>query len=182
MSYYIETYSGNQLYFLSPTEDMVELEDISNGLSKLCRYSGGITKFYSVAEHCVILARKVMEITGDHEQAITALLHDGSEAFCADLPRPIKHCCPDYMDVEGKINEVIFKKFNIKPINELIHYLDTNIVRDESVLFKNPPKWVEDFKCIGIEVECWDHNRAKVEWEIMYSTLVNMREENKCKV
>lgn len=174
---YTETYSGNQLYFLNPTVDMVELDDISNGLSKICRYSGGITEFYSVAEHSVLLARKVWELTEDIEQTMTALYHDAAESFAMDLPRPIKKCCPDYMEIEDKLTKVIFSKFNIQPMTELVHYLDTHIVRDEAmVLFNKPPKWVEEFDSLGIKVECWDHKTAKQKWLDTYNWLLFLKE------
>ena len=94
---FITTFSGKELTFLSPEEDQIELDDICNNLSKICRFNGNIKHFYSVAEHCALLAQKVLEETGDTEQALTALMHDASEAYLCDIPRPIKPHLDNYM-------------------------------------------------------------------------------------
>ena len=53
---FIETYTGRAFYPLDPDPSAVSIIDIAHGLSLQCRYGGQITSFYSVAQHCVLLA------------------------------------------------------------------------------------------------------------------------------
>jgi hypothetical protein len=51
--------SGRYLDLAEPDPAVITIEDIAAGLSKLCRFGGQISRFYSVAEHslaCVWLA------------------------------------------------------------------------------------------------------------------------------
>ena len=178
MNPYLETYSGKQLYFLEPTEDMIELKDIPAGLSKICRYSGGINSFYSVAEHSVLLAERVLYLTGDVEQAMTALWHDCTECYLSDIPAPLKSVLPEYERIESMLMDVIFKKFNIQPITPQVHWMDKNIVRDESVLFDKPPSWQDKFEPVGVKVQCWNPVTAEDKWYDCYYTLLKMRGTN----
>lgn len=172
LSDYVYTFSGNRLHFLKPKEDEITIEDIANNLSKNCRYCGNIKEFYSVAEHSVLLAAKVLELTGDTKQALSALLHDATEAYLCDIPRPIKPHLIGYTEMESKLNDVILSKFGVDKPNDLIKYLDCNIVADEaSVLFNTIPDWVNDFDYIGIELQLWDHDTAKASFIDMYNLL-----------
>ncbi len=70
------------------------VEEIAHALSNLCRFAGHTSGFYSVAQHSVLVAREVRdhcEGTADLALLRAALLHDAAEAFCIDLPQPIKH-------------------------------------------------------------------------------------------
>lgn len=159
---FISTFSGNKLHFLSPSPDEVDIEDIINNLGNNCRYCGNVSKFYSVAEHCVIIAKAVLEATGDKERAFSALMHDASEAYLCDIPRPMKPYLEGYFELESKLQDVIFKKFNIKPVCDLVKWYDCNIVADEaSVLFKEVPSWVTDYEKTGVVLQGLPPEEAK---------------------
>lgn len=160
---FIGTASGKSFHFLNPQEDEICISDISNALSNLCRYSGHVNKFYSVAEHSCILADIVFMETGSKEQALSALLHDASEAYLVDVPRPIKPYLVGYEEMEHKVQSVILKKFNAKPMNDFIKFLDCNIVRNEAeVLFDIIPDWVVHYqKLQNINIICLSPIEAK---------------------
>lgn len=82
---WIQTYSGVEFYPLDPRPEEIRIEDIAHALSMQCRYTGHVQKFYSVAEHSLRVAEIVPK-----EWRLWALLHDASEAYLVDLPRPIK--------------------------------------------------------------------------------------------
>ncbi len=46
-----ELYSGTQFKYREPTFEMISIIDITQALSKMCRYGGHTHTFYSVAEH-----------------------------------------------------------------------------------------------------------------------------------
>tara|TARA_R110002153_G_scaffold58217_2_gene159660 strand:+ start:2249 stop:2779 length:531 start_codon:yes stop_codon:yes gene_type:complete len=150
---FTHTFSGKHLTFLDPKEDQIVLEDIANSLSKNCRYCGAVNKFYSVAEHSVLIAEKVLALGGDKQEALGALMHDASEAYLSDIPRPIKPHLVGYQEMEDRLSKVIFSKFKLEPITERVLHLDYNIVADEAkVLFNNVPEWVSHYEEIGVEV------------------------------
>jgi len=102
----IRTYSGHYFDVFDPNPDHLEIIDIAHSLSLLCRFAGHIKSFYSVAEHSIWVSEKVSK-----QHALQALLHDASEAYLIDLPKPIKDEIPQYLEVEDKLMKVIGKKF-----------------------------------------------------------------------
>lgn len=81
----IQVASGRLFYLLDPRPNEIHIEDISAHLSKLTRFTGATSDFYSVAQHSVICSYLVPP-----EHALTALLHDASEAYTNDISRPMK--------------------------------------------------------------------------------------------
>lgn len=149
---YISLFSGGKLNFLNPSPDQIHIEDIARALSHNCRYTGHVNRFYSVAEHSIRMCKWFWE-KEEYEKAYTALMHDATEAYLVDIPRPIKPHLGGYMEMEEKLEGVIFEKYCVDPICEDVKWVDTHIVRDEAeVLFDNPPEWVYDFNKVGIKI------------------------------
>ena len=114
---YIETLSGIKFYFLDPTADMIDIEDIAHALSNTCRYTGHCRRFYSVAEHSVA----VSELTGTLE----GLLHDASEAYITDIASPVKPHLTNYKKLESTIQGAVCLKYGVPfPFSEDTHYAD----------------------------------------------------------
>lgn len=108
----IRTYSGQQVDIEKPAEESILPEDIAHALSFLCRGSGQTRVFFSVAAHCVLCAREALARGYGREIALMCLLHDASEAYMADLPRPIKvNLVPVYGMYEEKLLACIYRKF-----------------------------------------------------------------------
>lgn len=114
-SSWITTYSGLPFWPLEPRVEDVRILDIAHALSLVCRWSGHVTKFYSVAQHSILVSENVPE-----KLKLAALLHDASEAYISDLSRPIKRA-PGlgevYMKVEKEIQDSINAKFGIETIH-----------------------------------------------------------------
>jgi len=70
--------------------DSIKLADIAHSLSNLCRFNGHCRRFYSVAQHSVLVARVVRFLDGGMVAQRWALLHDAHEAYVGDVIRPIK--------------------------------------------------------------------------------------------
>lgn len=63
------------------------IEDLAC-IGNICRYSGSLMRFYSVAEHSVIMARLLCGFP--LEIQLKALLHDAHEVILGDIPHPVK--------------------------------------------------------------------------------------------
>lgn len=74
-----------EIDFHNPDPNNIFIDDIAHSLSHICRFTGAIPKFYSVAQHCCICAMHVPK-----EFKLTALLHDAAEAFIQDVNSPLK--------------------------------------------------------------------------------------------
>lgn len=121
---------GSKLSLDDPDPDLITLSSVANALSKLCRFGGQIAHFYSVAQHCVEGARL---LKSDPAIRYQFLMHDATEAFCADLPRPIKERCENYQKIEEAIFNAVQIAFNLPPeFAQAVHDMDNIMVMWEA--------------------------------------------------
>ena len=163
---WINVYSGQKYYPLDPRESEVDIVDIAHSLSLLCRYNGHIRKFYSVAEHCYLISQCVPS-----KYALEGLLHDASEAYTSDVPRPLKYATELslFREIENLNTKVIYKKFNLSyPESAIVKEYDARIVANEkNNLFKNlnvdfrTDKYPE---IEGLKIKGWSPKTAKLKY------------------
>lgn len=128
----IELWNGKRLFILDPKPEDIQLNDIAHATSKLCRFTGHTSSFYSVAQHCVLASYYVPEA-----DAGSALLHDAAEAYVGDLSRPLKVIMDGlapgvYRDVEGRISQVIAEKYGVEyPWPESVKLADHALLATE---------------------------------------------------
>ncbi|MDP1814463.1 MAG: hypothetical protein Q8K92_08440 [Leadbetterella sp.] len=109
----IKTISGIYVDVFEPKPEMFVIEDIAHALSMIPRWGGHYPWFLSVAEHSRAVAYKTK---GDK---LEALMHDASEAYLMDLPKPIKKNMPEYKAIEDGVMMVIAEKFGFQyPLSE----------------------------------------------------------------
>lgn len=119
------TLTGLKFSLTDPKPEMITIEDIAAGLAHKGHYSGLTPKYFSIAEHCLLtenLCACINDIE-DYELRLIALLHDASEAYIGDIIRPLKDLVPEFRNIENKIHEAIFKKFDL-PIERLSEIKD----------------------------------------------------------
>jgi len=105
---------GKRIPMLSLKASDIVIEDIAEGLSNDCRYSGQ-HGFYSVAEHAVLVSELAeLMSSGDLDVIRAAFLHDASEAYLKDIVSPLKVLCPGYLIIEEYFQEIISEAFNLK--------------------------------------------------------------------
>lgn len=182
----MQTFTGRQFYPLSPRAEDIDPLDIAHALSLLCRYNGHVDRFYSVAEHCVLMSRWIADQidTIDDEQAhllsLEALLHDATEAYMGDMIRPLKLSMPAYKNAEALVQMEVWQRFDLPRISypdgstaychdaRLVREADTRILLDErNVLMagKAPAAWgQDDLAPLGVTVEGWLPARAEHEY------------------
>ena len=117
----IHTHGGGRFYVLDPRPEDVDLEDIGESLSKLCRFNGHTRNFYSVAEHSRLVSNVLYRWTRDSRLALLGLLHDAAEAYMGDVTRPLKvaleEVAPKVLrDIEVNIQDAILLHFDLDPL------------------------------------------------------------------
>ena len=173
---WFETYTGRRFHVLDPRPDDVDILDIAHSLAMQCRYNGHCTRFYSVAEHCVHLSRYV-ERTAPGMASAVALLHDAPEAYTSDVIRPIKNSFREkgltqFDDIDRAVEAAVFRHFGMPSVAALglpswLKALDTRILVDERAVLMNPSQnaWLtDDMEPLGVRIECWQPERAKMEF------------------
>jgi hypothetical protein len=103
-----QTFSGRAFWPIDPRADEVDIHDIAHALAHQCRFGGHCSRFYSVAEHSVLVSEIVPP-----EMALSALLHDATEAYCVDVPRPLKPYLAGYKEIEQRIWQAIAERFGL---------------------------------------------------------------------
>lgn len=155
------TFTGRSFFPLDPNPDDIVIEDIAHALANTCRYGGHVRTFYSVAEHAVLLSQFV------RYDPRWALMHDATEAYMADLIRPLKHAVTGYREAEDYLMSVIAKKFDLTPgpMPAEVREADLRIVLDEkeALMAATPLPWsaLEGYLPLGVRVEGWSPVRAK---------------------
>lgn len=154
---------------LNPYE--INIETIATGLANQCRYNGQVKKFYSVAEHCVLLTRFCKKASYAEECQKMILLHDAAEAYCGDIIRGLKEKLPQFIDLENQIIKKIFTRFGLSylPDQPWLKDLDVRICKDEmKVLMElTDPKlraWAFADDCLGVRIKNWSPEQAAEEF------------------
>ena len=111
MADYITTYGGTHFYPLEPKAEDIHIEDIAHALSLLCRGNGHVKHFFSVGQHCVNCALEAMARGYGKRVCLACLLHDASEAYLSDVPRPFKKTLPSYKKLEDQFLEIVYQKY-----------------------------------------------------------------------
>ena len=88
---HIRTQTGIDFDIVDPDTWVFSMTDISFSLSNLCRFAGHLNGFYSVAEHSVRVSETLKEWGAPSDVQLLGLIHDATEAYMLDIPRPWKH-------------------------------------------------------------------------------------------
>ena len=118
MADYITTWSGIHFTPLEPKKEEIRAEDIAHALSLMTRANGHFPEFYSVAQHCIHCCEEAGARSYSARVQAACLLHDGSEAYLADITRPVKKHLPGYLSIEEVLQSAIYEKFLGEPLTE----------------------------------------------------------------
>ena len=162
-------------------------EGTALALGRLARYAGNTKVFYSVAEHCVLLARHIAQLPLDALPGPRlvvmreALAHDAAETITSDLPWPTIRLIGQLTlqvatgHLEGRMRKVLEMPEEPDPrVAAFVHQLDKQIAHNEirsPVLF---PPFEEafldrafgrpDWSLTGVVVQGWSPDQAAQEW------------------
>lgn len=114
----ILTYTKKMFDPLRPNVELIDVDDIAHSLSMLCRANGHFKTFYSVGQHSINCMKEAAARGHSERIQLACLLHDASEAYLADVTRPVKAELPKYKEIEAPLQEAIWNKWLSEPLSE----------------------------------------------------------------
>lgn len=148
----IYTSSGQYFWFEKPWEHDFKVEEIAHALSLICRFTGHIREFYSVAQHSVLVSLIV-----PHEFALEGLMHDASEAYLGDVSSPLKALLPDYRAIEQRVEAAIALQHGLRfPLSPEVKHADMRMLMTEKRDLSDSPDddhWPKGFTPLASVVE-----------------------------
>jgi hypothetical protein len=165
MKPWIQTYSGIKFHFTEPDPAEININDIAHALSNLCRFTGHVRKYYSVAEHSIYVSQLVPS-----RLALAGLLHDAAEAYIGDMAKPIKEQMEEFRHLEYFILDTIFQKFDlpseylyndykeIKNVDYKLCYTEGN------QLMPDVSQWIKQVMPYPLTIRCLPPSLAEAEF------------------
>lgn len=108
---YITTYGGTHFFPTQPDMRDFHIGDVAHALSLLCRGNGHVRQFFSVGQHCIYCALEARARGFSSRIVLACLLHDASEAYMSDVPRPFKKYLKDYQVLEDRLLTLVYEKY-----------------------------------------------------------------------
>lgn len=126
---HMTTLTRRKLSLENPQASQIDINDIAVGLANKGHFSGQMEKFFSIAEHSMMVCNWAPE-----NLKLVALLHDASEAYLGDMIKPLKVLIPKFQEIEERLQRVIFERFGldyediirIKPMDKMVQTLEYN--------------------------------------------------------
>lgn len=148
---WMTTASGRYFWPLDPRAPEVCIDDIAHALSHVCRFGGHCSRFYSVAQHSVLVAHLVERT--NLPLALHALLHDAGEAYLGDHIHPVKSALRVLRNAidesigrtEWRIMRAIDEAFGLRELSAdeaaIIKHADAVLLATEARDLMGDPKW-----------------------------------------
>jgi uncharacterized protein len=178
---WITTHTGLEYRYENPDAALLRIEDIAHALSNLCRFAGHVDKFYSVAEHSVRASYLCPE-----EDQLAALMHDATETYCVDIPRPLKRAAgmEIYRAYEDACYGAIAKRFGIPAVKpESVHKADVRMLWTEKRDLMPLSVWGDESVITGLDttplpevIDPWSPEQAKIQFLMRFYELTNKKE------
>jgi hypothetical protein len=156
---WMQTITGKKFWPIDPRPEDICIEDIAHALSMMCRFNGHCKKFYSVAEHSVLVSRAVPE-----EYALWGLLHDAPEAYIADIVKPAKPYIDGYAEVEKRLMIAVCDAFGLDHSEPKdVKIADCAVLADEAeqIMGPHPDDWHLPFAPTGQLIYGYAPDEAK---------------------
>ena len=140
----ITTYTGKHFDPTHPDEELICIEDIAHALSLLCRGNGHVRTFFSVGQHCILCAKEAEARGYSGRLILASLLHDASECYLSDVPRPFKKTLSGYKEKEKNLLDLIYQKYLGSSLNakeeQLLKEIDDDMLWFDLTHLLNEPQ------------------------------------------
>lgn len=171
----MQVWSGGIYWPLDPRAEEVFIEDIAHSLAMQCRYGGHCDRYYSVAEHSVLVSKIVPPAL-----ALVGLLHDATEAYLSDVIRPLKRHLTNYKKIEARNWAVIASRFGLpEEMPQAVHKADAAMLHAECLALMKPLPQVDRAVWLmgdvqppaQVEITGWAWRQARAEFMDRYEEL-----------
>lgn len=179
---WFQTFTGRKFWPLDPRPDGVSIRDIAHALANICRFGGHVRKFYSVAQHSLMVSRLCPRYP------LEGLLHDATEAYIGDMVRPLKIFMPDYQKCEALIGRAIADRFGIADRAyhvEVKHADNLALVTERrDIMVPSGHKWAPELEAMSplpgrIRTNCFLSWRAEFQFLAEFDRLMKLRRFDK---
>lgn len=172
---WILTSRGKHFDYLDPRPADIDILDIARALSCEARFNGHTRAPYYVAQHAVTASNIVPT-----SFALEALLHDATEAYCKDIPRPLKALLPGYQDIEARVDGAIRAAFGLPPtMSDTVKHADTVMLATErrDLMPNDPTPWpvLNGIEPLKGRIYAWDPKKAEARFIKRYLELTERR-------
>lgn len=152
--------SGSYFDFENPDSSEYTIEDIAHGLSNLCRFSGQVEPFYSVAEHSVLASWLLPP-----PLALQGLMHDAPEFVIGDMVTPLSRLLPDYRALKARIERSVWARYGLPAtLSPEVKAVDAQLLATEKVqAMGNRDRWkcLEGVEPARVRLNFWTPAEAK---------------------
>ena len=164
----LQTFSGKLVSILEPVLEDIRILDIAHSLSMICRYNGHTSRFYSVAEHSVLMCRSFYEHGYEDEIQRVALMHDAPEYLTGDVTKPLKAViAPIFRPIQNALWGLVATRFGLlETIPDIVHAADLRILMNEKAqVFVHDIDWGWNCDPLpALTLQFWTPEEAKVEF------------------
>lgn len=158
---WIKTRSGKYLDLLAPEVRLISIDDIGWSLARTARFNGHTSRFYSVAEHCLL---GVGQSLPEHQR--TFLMHDAPEYVLGDALGPLKSTSifDGYRALEDNWWGAIAERFGLPvKMSREIHETDKRmLVTEQRDLMGRPPASSDRFKPYAMRISEVEPSRDEI--------------------
>lgn len=174
---FITTFTGVHFYPVDPRPADFNLIDVVRGLSHENRANGQTTKPFSVAQHCVLIARTLRSLGYNIRTQLIGLTHDVSEAYIKDMPSPLKEWLPDYKRIEEKVQAAAYVWAGLGEVTDEeyspVNWIDKAMFPVEAKCFMPRAKHPIDSMFENEVIEAWTPERARLEYTALFVELTS---------
>ncbi len=161
----ILTNTGQYFFFDNPEAHDFTVHEIAHSLAHLCRYTGHVKQFYSVAQHSVMVSYVVPPAF-----ALEGLMHDAAEAYLGDVASPLKALLTEYKLIEARVERAITAQFGLPfPLSPEVKQADIVLLMTEKrdLLTRDRDPFGEDHwgnrdvACLPAVIKPWEPEWAR---------------------
>ena len=161
---WVQTFTGRLFWPLDPRPADVRIEDIAHALGFKCRFNGHCRRFYSVAQHSVLVSEVLQREGRSNSIQLQGLLHDAAEAYLPDMAAPIKPLLEGFADIETEVELAIAETFGVPwPWNTEVKRIDAAILGDEAAQLMHGDllAWNLPEPALGIDISPWEPGESE---------------------
>ena len=179
---WIQTYTGRRFWPIDPCPSDVDISGIAHALALNNRFGGHTLFPYSVAQHCVLMARYAEKSGCDADVCLHVLMHDTAEAYLPDVTRPVKKSLAGLAEIEECVLAAIYHRYKIRYpvpqwVQDIVKEIDLRILVDErnSLMPGRAHKWcsTENVSPLGVSVRCTTWQDADSQFLEMFARLTH---------